>query len=187
MNNTKILSVITLLIALILIGTGYSMIFIDNYQVDAKEKESYASLIKNSFISYNSDLEEISYLIKNMDIFENKYYEDIKNNYEKNINLLTEIDNKLKQIETTSEMFLYECRIRDYNDNDIEYKCHLVEHNYESVINAYVSLIQKYNNKFMNYNVWINNDIDSLKIYKSKYYKDYIDINYDGEYIGIIK
>lgn len=186
MNKTRILSIITLTIAFVLIGTGYSMIFLDGYRVDAKEKESYASLIKTSFISYNSNLEEISYEIKTMDIFNTKYYEDIKNNYEKNINLLNEIDIKLKNIETTSEILLYECQNRDYNDNDIDYKCSIVEYNYESIVNAYVSLVEKYNDKFTSYNTWSTNKEDELMLYNSKYHNSYIDINLDGEYSGII-
>ena len=187
MNKTKIISTITLTIAFILIITGYSMMFIDGYRVDAQEKEDYTSLIKTSFISYNSDLEELSYEIKSMDVFYTKYYEDVKKNYDKNIELLKNIENKIKEVETTSKNILYECKNRGFNDNDIDYKCSVIEYNYESLINAYVSLTSKYNEKFMSYNTWVNDKESELTIYTSKYYNQYIDVNLDGENSGMIE
>lgn len=187
MNKTKILSTITLTVAFILIITGYSIMFIDGYKVDAQEKEDYATLIKTSFKTYNSQLETISYDIKHMDVFNTKYYEDIQKNYNKNIELLRTIEIKIREMETTSKNILYECENRDFNDNDIDYKCSVIEYNYESIINAYVSLINKYNDKFTSYNTWVNDKEKELSMYSSKYYRNFIDINSDGENSGIIE
>lgn len=191
MKKTRFLSLITMLIAIVLIVTGYSMMFINEFMVDAEEKSTYASLIKNSFRSYSTDLEDISYDIKSTNIFNIKYYAELRTNYSSNIIELSKIEQKIKAMETSSNALLYECKIRDYNDYDIEYKCDTISYNYESIINAYVSIVYKYNEKIENYNNWLqkqnNQNLSLLNSYKSNYYTEYVDINEDGEYSGIIK
>lgn len=191
MRKTRVFSIITICIATILIVTGYSMIFINDYVVDAEEKNTYSSMIKTSFNSYSIDLETISYQIKSSNIFSMKYYDDVKNTYNLNIDSLNNIGQLLKETETTSKDLLYECDMKEYNDYEIDYKCSTIAYNYESVVNAYVSLTEKYNLKINEYNKWTENQNDlnqnKLNEYKSDYYKEYVDINMDGEYSGIIK
>ena len=80
----------------------------------------------------------------------------------------------------------YECNNRDYNDYDIDNKCMTIDHNYETIVNAYVSLIDKYNQKIKVYNDWDGSKKD-LKEFESEYYKDYVDVDNDGDFLGIIK
>jgi len=191
MKKTRILSIITMFIAVVLIVTGYSIIFVNEYRVDAHEKSSYASLIRTSFTSYSKDIENISHDIKTIDIFNIKYYAELKINYSNNINKLNGIEMKIREIEAMSESLLYECNIREYYDYDIEYKCDVISYNYESIINAYVSMVEKYNERIDYYNDWIiiKNNLNNNKLmrYKSNYYTDYIDINNDNIYSGKIK
>jgi len=191
MKNTRFFSAITMVIAVILIITGYSIIFINDYTVDAQEKSSYTSLMKTSFTSYTNDLDNISHDIKNIDIFNIKYYSDVKNNYDNFINKLDHIERKIRGLEVTANSLLYECKNTSYNDNDFDYKCQIASYNYESVINAYVSLVNKYNETIQNYNDWIivqeNGQNNRLNEYVSNFYTEYIDINNDQEYSGIIK
>lgn len=191
MKKTRILSIVTMCIAVVLIMTGYSLIFINEYKVDAQEKSSYASLIKTSFTSYSMDLEAISYDIKTTNIFNIKYYTELKVNYSKNTAELNNIEREIKEVESTTESLLYECSIRNYNDYDIDYKCDTISYNYESVVNAYVSLVEKYNLRIKDYNNWldIQNNLNTYKLdqHRSSYYTDFVDINEDGEYSGIIK
>ena len=191
MKKTRILSVLMMIIAVVLIISGYTLLFVDEYKADAEEKNSYASLIKTSFTSYNMNLEEISNDIKNLDIFNEKYYAEIKNNYNTSINKIKKIEDNIIKIKTESETLIYECQNRDYNDYDIENKCETIEYNYEAIVNAFISIKNKYNDKIDEYNNWIvnqkNMNTNSLEKYQSSYYNEYIDINQDGEYSGIIK
>lgn len=191
MKKTRILSIVTMCIAVALIITGYSLIFINEYKVDAKEKSSYASLIKTSFTSYTMDLENISYDIKSTNIFNIKYYTELRLNYSNNTAELNRIERKIKEVESTTDSLLYECSIREYYDYDIDYKCDVISYNFESVINAYVSMVNKYNTRIDEYNNWlgIQNSLNTNKLdqHRSSYYTDFVDINEDGEYSGIIK
>lgn len=191
MKKTRILSIVSMCIAMVLIVSGYSLIFINEYRVDAQEKSSYASLIKTSFTAYSMDLEAISYDIKTTDIFNIKYYTEMKVNYSNNTAELNNIETKIKDAESATKSLLYECSIRNYNDYDIDYKCDTISYNYESVVNAYVSIVEKYNERIEDYNNWldIQNSLNTYKLeqYKSSYYTDYVDINKDGEYSGMIK
>lgn len=191
MQNKKKLSILIIVIAIALIISGNMLIFIDEYQKDVKEKSTYASLIKTSFTSHKMELEDISLEIKDLNIFGEKYYIDFKNNYSNSINKLSLIEEKINKIETTSEMLIYECENREYNDYDIENKCRTIKHNHEAIINAFISIVEKYNKKVDIYNNYISNQKNEneilLKKYQSKNYIKYIDINQDNEYAGKIK
>ncbi|MBQ7104392.1 MAG: hypothetical protein IJN90_00900 [Bacilli bacterium] len=191
MKKTRILSGMTMFIAIVLILTGYSIIFINDYQVDAKEVSSYASLIKTSYTSYSLDMEKISYDIKETEIFNIKYYTELKVNYDANNQELSDIETKIKESEIMSKTLLHECSVREYNDYQIDYNCEMISHNYESIINAYVSLVSKYNKLINDYNNWLgeqkNINSNKLNEYIPKYYNKNIDINNDGEYSGVIK
>lgn len=189
MNKLRIMSVICLTTAFILITGGYSSMFFDSYRVDAQEKSLYSSMIKTSFNSYIADTKNISYNIKNTNMFNSKYYFEIRSSYSNSIAELNEMELDIKNISVTSEALLYECKIRNYNDYEIDYKCDTIKHNYESLVNAYISIYNKYNEKIDLYNSWIErqNSNNYLARYQSSYYSEYIDINNDGIYTGVIK
>lgn len=190
MKKTRILSGVTMFVAVVLIMIGYFIIFINDYQVDAKEVSSYASLIKTSYKSHTLEVEEISYDIKNTSIFNIKYYPELSSNYDINNQELLNIETKIKENEIMSEELLHECSVRDYNDYQIDYNCEMISYNYESIVNAYVSLVAKYNLLINNYNSWLedqNINNGKLNEYKAKYYIENVDINNDGEYSGVIK
>ncbi len=186
MKKTKILSVVAMSVAIVLIVVGYSIIFINDYTVDAKETSNYASLIKNSYNSYSNEVEDISFEISKTTIFNVNYYAEIRVNYEKSINELNLIENHIKDIKSTSELLLNECQARSYNDYDIDNKCSTLVYNYESIINAYLSLVDKYNERIDAYNAWSNYQ-NVLGKYKPTYYKEYVDLDLDGVYSGKIE
>lgn len=189
MNKLRILSVVCMTMAFTLITSGYSMMFLDSYKVDASEKSYYSSMIKTSFNSYIQDTKDISYNIKNTNMFNSKYYVEIKNSHSTSIAELNEIELNVKNISVTSEALLYECKIRNYNDYEIDYKCDTIKHNYESLVNAYVSIYNKYNDKIDLYNDWITkqNSNNYIEKYQSNYFREYVDINEDGVYSGVIE
>lgn len=185
MKKKKKISVLMIFLALVLIVTGYSILFINDYTADAEETTFYASIIKNNYKPNNTDLEKISYEIKDIGIFDVKYYNQVKKNYNKNIEELRIIEQHIKNVESTSKNILYQCDIMDYNDYDIDNKCDTIAYNYESIINAYVSMVKKYNEVIDGYNEW--NTKDALEKYKPLNYSDYVDINLDGVFSGVIK
>jgi len=188
MNKLRVLSVVCMTVAFTLIASGYSTMFLDSYMVDAQEKSLYSSMIKTSFNSYISDTKDISYDIKNTNMFNSKYYAEIKSSYGSSIAELNEIEWNVKNISATSEALIYECKIRNYNDYEIDYKCDTIKYNYESLVNAYVSIYNKYNDKIDLYNNWVKkqNSNNYLSRYQSNYYTEYVDINNDGIYSGLI-
>ena len=98
MNKLRILSVVCMTMAFTLITSGYSMMFLDSYKVDASEKSYYSSMIKTSFNSYIQDTKDISYNIKNTNMFNSKYYAEIKNSHSTSIAELNEIELNVKNI-----------------------------------------------------------------------------------------
>ena len=184
MKNLKIFSIISIFIAIVLIASGYSILFIDEYSCDAEKTSSYASLIKSTYKSYTADIENITFEINKTTIFDVSYYAEIRLNHNNNISELDMIEEHIKKVENTSKQLLSECKARDYNDYDIDNKCETIIYNYESIINAYVSIVNKYNERIDNYNAWDKNN--NLTKYEPKYYKDYVDINEDGEYLGML-
>lgn len=173
MNKVRFYSIITIVFAVLLVITGYFISFVDGYVVDAREFRDSISLIKNSYDSYFMDLNSVASDIKNNNINNIKYYEDVKNNYVKNANILESIEEKIKDLEETSNFLLYQCNSYDYNDLDIENKCSTIDLNYKNIVNAYVKLIKNYNEKIDKYNRWTTNK-DYLENYSSSYYQDYI-------------
>lgn len=185
MKKKKIVSVSMIFFALVLIVTGYSILFINDYTADAEETIFSASIIKNNYKPNSIDLENISRKIKEMGIFDVKYYNQVKKNYDENIEELRVIERNIQNVEPTSKNLLYQCDIMDYNDYDIDNKCDTIAYNYESIINAYVSMVNKYNEVIAGYNEW--NKQDALEKYESSNYSDYVDINLDGVFSGVIK
>lgn len=185
MKKKKKISALMIFLALVLIVTGYSILFINDYTADAEETIFSASIIKNNYKPNNIDLEKISREIKDVGIFDVKYYNQVKKNYNKNIEELRIIEKHIQNVESTSKNILYQCDIMDYNDYDIDNKCDTIAYNYESIINAYVSMVNKYNEVIDGYNEW--NTKDALEKYKPSNYSDYVDINLDGVFSGVIK
>ncbi len=184
MKKTRMLSIFSMFIATCLIITGYSMIFISDYVVDAKETQSSLALIKNSYSSYMMDVEVISSEIKAINAFDIKYYKEFKEQNTFNNQILRNLEQKIKNIETTSELLLDECSNRGFNDYEIENKCLIISENYESLINTYVSIVQNYNERLDSYNNFYKND--KLPRYYSDYYDKYVDINGDKIFLGKI-
>ena len=83
MKKKKKISALMIFLALVLIVTGYSILFINDYTADAEETIFSASIIKNNYKPNNIDLEKISREIKDVGIFDVKYYNQVKKNYNK--------------------------------------------------------------------------------------------------------
>ena len=80
-----------------------------------------------------------------------------------------------------------------YSDQDANNKCNAYIINYEKTVNSFISDIEFFNNKIDEYNNWIiseNEELDNedkytkVERYKATKYKEYIDINNDGTYLG---
>ena len=113
MKQKKKISVLMIFLALVLIVTGYSILFINDYTADAEETVFSASIIKNNYKANNINLENISREIKDMGIFDIKYYNQVKKNYDKNIEELRIIEKHIQNVEPTSKNLLYQCDIMD--------------------------------------------------------------------------
>lgn len=179
----KKVSYVLIFVSLILIVLGYSISVVKGYRMDVETTKAYASLIKNSYNSYYHSLEEISSEIKDTTILDVKYYSQISNNYKKSVEELNTIEDHIKSMQITSEMLNDKCASRNYNDYEIDDKCASIKYNYESVINAFVSIVGRYNERIDEYNEW-NQNKDDLNRFEATYYKDYVDLNEDGEYSG---
>ncbi len=184
MKRVRVISSVTIIVAFVLIVIGYSISFVDGYSLDVKMSNAAANLIKNSYNSYAIDLEKISYQIKDTTVFDAKYYSDIKYRYEQNIKELKNIEEQIKALDTMTKKLRYECSARNYNDYDIDEKCSAINHNYEAIVNAYVSLVREYNRRIDDYNEWSDTD---LKKYSTSFYDSYIDADSNGEHSGVIK
>ena len=168
----------------------------NNKAQSIEEENIIATEIKNVYESFKIKTEEFSTKrdLINSDISEYvSYYTGIEKNYNDMIEELKEYENLVIEVEDAAVYLKKHCLNESYSDQDANNKCNAYIINYEKTVNSFISDIEFFNNKIDEYNNWIiseNEELDNedkytkVERYKATKYKEYIDINNDGTYLG---
>lgn len=185
-------------IAFILSGIIFTLtrVYKNNKAQSIEEENIIAAEIKNVYESFKIKTEEFSTKrdLINSDISEYvSYYTGIEKNYNDMIEELKEYENLVIEVEDSAVYLKKHCLNESYSDQDANNKCNAYIINYEKTVNSFISDIEFFNSKIDEYNNWIiseNEELDNedkytkVERYKATKYKEYIDINNDGTYLG---
>lgn len=185
-------------ITFILSGIIFTLtrVYKNNKAQSIEEENIIAAEIKNVYESFKIKTEEFSTKrdLINSDISEYvSYYTGIEKNYNDMIEELKEYENLVIEVEDAAVYLKKHCLNESYSDQDANNKCNAYIINYEKTVNSFVSDIEFFNSKIDEYNNWIiseNEELDDedkyieVERYKATKYKEYIDINNDGTYLG---
>lgn len=185
-------------IAFILSGIIFTLtrVYKNNKAQSIEEENIIAAEIKNVYESFKIKTEEFSTKrdLINSDISEYvSYYTGIEKNYNDMIEELKEYENLVIEVEDAAVYLKKHCLNESYSDQDANNKCNAYIINYEKTVNSFISDIEFFNSKIDEYNNWIiseNEELDDedkyieVERYKATKYKEYIDINNDGTYLG---
>lgn len=185
-------------ITFILSGIIFTLtrVYKNNKAQSIEEENIIAAEIKNVYESFKIKTEEFSTKrdLINSDISEYvSYYTGIEKNYNDMIEELKEYENLVIEVEDSAVYLKKHCLNESYSDQDANNKCNAYIINYEKTVNSFISDIEFFNSKIDEYNNWIiseNEELDNedkytkVERYKATKYKEYIDINNDGTYLG---
>ena len=185
-------------ITFILSGIIFTLtrVYKNNKAQSIEEENIIAAEIKNVYESFKIKTEEFSTKrdLINSDISEYvSYYTGIEKNYNDMIEELKEYENLVIEVEDAAVYLKKHCLNESYSDQDANNKCNAYIINYEKTVNSFISDIEFFNSKIYEYNNWIiseNEELDDedkyieVERYKATKYKEYIDINNDGTYLG---
>ena len=170
-----ILSIITLLIALIFIVK-----FINNVNEDKKITKENIEIIKTSYNNFKNEVKNYNTIRNDISEFINNfYYDTIKEKYLENENKLKNYDEEINKITKEIQKLDTKCNIT-YNDIEINNICSNYKTDYEMLINIFINDINTYNNKLSLYN---KDEKQELQLFKSNYINDYIDYNNDNIFL----
>lgn len=185
-------------ITFILSGIIFTLtrVYKDNKFQNAQEESIIADEIKDIYEAFKIKVEEFSTKrdLINSDISEYvSYYTGIEENHDDMIEELKKYENLVAEVEDSAVYLKNHCLNENYSDQDANNKCNAYIINYEKTVNSFVSDIEFFNSKIDEYNNWIideNEELDDeekykeVDRYKASKYKEYIDINNDGFYLG---
>ena len=185
-------------ITFILSGIIFTLtrVYKDNKFQNAKEESIIVDEIKDIYEAFKIKVEEFSTKrdLINSDISEYvSYYTGIEENHDDMIEELKKYENLVAEVEDSAVYLKSHCLNENYSDQDANNKCNAYIINYEKTVNSFVSDIEFFNSKIDEYNNWIideNEELDDeekykeVDRYKASKYKEYIDINNDGFYLG---
>lgn len=174
----------------------FSNIYKENKQQKRDEEQIIIDEIINVYETFRQKTEAFSKKRDsiNGDISEyTSYYTGMPENYESMLEELKEYETLVKEVEDAASYLKSNCLNESYSSTDANNKCNAYIINYERTVNSFVGDINFFNSKIDEYNEWAikeNEELNENEKYKplekftSSYYKEYIDINNDGTYLG---
>ena len=148
----------------------------------------------------------IDEIVKNYETFNTKAEEFSEKRTDINDDMMKELEDYealLKEVDESGSYLKNNCISKTYSSADANHKCNTYIMNLEKSINSFVVDISFLNNKIDEYNEWIKTNkeekiivtegkkkvqktivYENLDKFSPKYYKDYVDINNDGTYLG---
>ena len=173
-----------------------SKVYKENKQQKIEEEAIIADEIIDVYETFRAKTEELSRKRDSINIEVSEYtsyYTGMEENYEKIIEELKLYETLVKEVEDAASYLNANCIKETYSNHDANNKCNAYIINYERTVNSFVGDIEFFNSKIDEYNHWIieeNEDLEDDEKYKEIerfvpiYYKEYIDVNSDGTYLG---
>ena len=189
-------------------GITFSVTQVYTQNRDKKRAEEILIIdeIVKDYETFNAKAEEFSE--KRTDINDDmssytSYYLNMFQNYDDMMKELEDYEALLKEVDESGSYLKNNCISKTYSSADANHKCNTYIMNLEKSINSFVSDISFLNNKIDEYNEWIKTNkeekiivtegkkkvqktivYENLDTFSPKYYKDYVDVNNDGTYLG---
>ena len=135
---------------------------------------------------------------KTLDAIEeySSYYTGMDEKYPEIIEQIKKYDVKVKELADADEYLNSYCINKSYSDTTTNQKCINFVMNYEKSVNTFIGDIKFFNNKIDQYNKWTETEnqndakkrtYEKVEQYSSSNFKDYIDLNKDGTYLGKVE
>ena len=152
--------------------------------------------IGSAYASFSIKLEEFSNLRDKTiaDIEEySSYYTGMDTKYDEIIVEVKEYDKAAEELKKSIGTLSKRCVNISYSDSVVNQKCINFIMNYEKSINTFVGDMSFFNSKVDTFNKWVDTENESKtkeRVYKkvdnytATSFKDYIDVNKDGTYLG---
>lgn len=188
------------LLGLTFIFSGVIYTFVSSYKDEKEEKKKeeviIADEIGNVYKTFYQKEDDLSSFRKDLIKEFNEYvsfYSEMEEGYDDMVDNFKKYEVYVQEIEDTSSYLKDKCKSK-YSSSDANEKCNYYYIYLEKSINMFVEDIKFFNNKIDEYNKWIEAENESvikedahekLKKYDSKKYKDYVDLNNDGTYLGM--
>ena len=121
------------------------------------------------------------------------YYTTMPDGYDAIIEKIKNYEILVSEVEDAAAYLKDNCENPTYSSIDANTKCNSYVINLEKTINVFVLDVEYFNSKLKEYNEWIIEENKSLKenekynelaLYETFKYKDYIDVDNDGVYLG---
>jgi ABC-type Na+ efflux pump permease subunit len=178
---------IILLIVIILVFALAIYLYINSFKEDKKETLKIMKQVNTDYPVFikatNACVEKRNEFYKQK---EDIYLEEISKNPADWTTLMSEYEELLNQVETSSKRLKKYCK-NEFGDITVKTECNKFKANYEAVMNYYITDVKVYNKLVKEYNEWVNTNNSSaskLEKVKLKIYDKYIDFDEDGEYFG---
>lgn len=176
--------VIILIVVLIFLGGifFFGFKFVKEYNEDVKNTKEILEKInteygdfENHIVEYNKSLTKLIELLKT-----SNYIEKIDSNKENLLKLMNDVTTELDKISSYKNLNKY-CTNK-FSDGKTNRNCSSFSKTYEKSYNVYIDVVSVYNDVAKKYNELVD-ESNQMKIYDSKY-KDYVDYDKDGTYLG---
>lgn len=180
-----IISVIVLLITGLTIG---GVIFIKEFNEDKKKTLAIMEEIKVKYKEFSPLVEGFSEARTNFYTAKEELFflESIDGNREAINTMMTDYNNLVMNVHNSSTYLQENCN-RKYASSSVNNTCNLFKQGYEAVMNYYITDIEVYNTLVKEYSTWITENsltVEPLSEQQFSLYKDYIDYDKDGSYLG---
>lgn len=185
--NKKIIIIISIILIVITVLGIFCLNFIKNMQIDKEKTLETMEMIKEQYKSFSPVVEEFTTKRANFyTMKEDKMYlESIQENSTEILNFMQEYETFVINIDSNNSYLKENCK-RKYADNRVNNTCNLFKQGYEAVMNYYITDLKVYNEFVTSYNAWADENSEEIKLNSMSFslYKDYIDYDQDGSYLG---
>lgn len=190
---------LVLVISLILSGVVFFVS--DLYKKEKQKKIDEENLIVDEILDiYESFKSKIEQYGEERDIINQKigdyisYYTGMEENYEEMKEVVSSYETLVREVEDSASYLKANCLNKIYGNGDANMDCNSYMINFEKTVNVFLIDIQFLNSKIDEYNNWATLENEGLsddekhsmleKFVPTKY-KDFVDINGDGTYLGM--
>lgn len=187
MNKKRLIIIIILTIIISIVLYILTGVYEKSYDKRIKKEKEEIYNIQKQYDDFQKNMENTvdkrDSIYKDLKDFYS-YYDAIESDYSSAVKLFKEYEELLKKTEESGKYLKEKCGSYDYMSSDVTTKCYAFSRNYEQAINSFIDDVYVFNLKIKDYNTWIKNTSKKqLEEYQTEY-KDYIDYDKDGKYLG---
>lgn len=176
------------ILVIILIALGVlAYLFINSIKEDQAITAEKAKKIVSSYEKFDKSINDFASLRETIyKKREETFLEDFAKTVDEWNKRAKDYEAAIEAVEKNSEFLKKNCNVR-FADVNVNGKCTTFKANYEAAVNYYLNDVESYNKMAKQYNDWVTNNKYSygkLNDLSKTIYKDYIDVDEDGEFFG---